>query len=233
MVRITKEPDERRAEFLDTALRLFAERGYDNVAVQHVTDAMGVAKGTFYHYFESKDELLAELTEREVHHMNVVAELAAGSAKRSAIERLRDALGTLQSWELDQLEILRAYLRVLFRDENVVWRERVTGTMLDTMLPMLADILRDGMKEGVFAIDDAETAAEVTIAIWHGMYEKVNRPLLELETHPEMLSEVMRRLTAVEVAMERVLGIDPGELRLYDFNAIERALSRIAIEQGS
>jgi len=230
MVRITKDPDERRTEFLDTALRLFEEQGYDNVAVQHITDAMEVAKGTFYHYFESKEALLAELTEREVHHMHVVAELAAGTVKRPAIDRLRDAVGTFQSWEPDDLAVLIPYLRVLFRDENAIWRERVTGTMLDTMLPMLADILGEGMRQGVFTIDDPETAAEVTIAIWHGMYEKVNRPLLELGEHPELLPEVMRRLRAVEVAVERTLGIDRDALRLYDFDAIERALTHIAID---
>jgi AcrR family transcriptional regulator len=228
MVRITKDPDERRTEFLDTALRLFEEQGFDNVAVQHITEAMEVAKGTFYHYFESKEALLAELTEREVHHMHVVAELAAGAIKRPAIDRLRDALGTFQSWEPDNLEILIPYLRLLFRDENAIWRERVTGTMLDTMLPMLTDLMSEGMRQGVFAIDDPETSAEVTIAIWHGMYEKVNRPLVELGEHPELLPEVMRRLRAVEAAVERTLGIDHGALRLYDFDAIERALKDVA-----
>jgi AcrR family transcriptional regulator len=233
MVRITKDPDERRTEFLDTALRLFEEQGYDNVAVQHITDAMEVAKGTFYHYFESKEALLAELTEREVHHMHVVAELAAGTAKRPAIDRLRDAVGTFQSWEPDDLEVLIPYLRVLFRDENAIWRERVPGTMLDTMLPMLADLMSEGMRQGVFEIDDPETAAEVTIAIWHGMYEKVNRPLVELREHPEFLSEVMRRLRAVEVAVERTLGIDRDALRLYDFDAIERALRDVVNDTES
>ena len=136
-------------------------------------------------------------------------------------------MGTFQSWEPDDLAVLIPYLRVLFRDENAIWRERVTGTMLDTMLPMLADILSEGVRQGVFAIDDPETAAEVTIAIWHGIYEKVNRPLLELGGHPESLPEVMRRLRAVEVAVERTLGIDRDTLRLYDFNAIERALARV------
>ena len=74
-------------------MRLFEEQGYDNVAVQHITDAMEVAKGTFYHYFESKEALLAELTEREVHHMHVVAELAAGTVKRS-----RRSTGCAMRW---------------------------------------------------------------------------------------------------------------------------------------
>jgi AcrR family transcriptional regulator len=61
MTRTVKEPDIRRAELLDAAQKLFYAKGYEKTPVQDNIDRVGVAKGTFYHYFGSKVELLDEL----------------------------------------------------------------------------------------------------------------------------------------------------------------------------
>lgn len=55
----------KRAQVAETALRLFAERGYDQVSVGDIIEATGTSKGTFYHYFQSKEELLCELPHRQ------------------------------------------------------------------------------------------------------------------------------------------------------------------------
>ena len=57
MPRTVKDPEERKAELLDTAMRLFAEKGYDNVSVRSVAREAGVAPGLAYHYFDSKQRL--------------------------------------------------------------------------------------------------------------------------------------------------------------------------------
>jgi AcrR family transcriptional regulator len=48
------DPDSRRAQLLDAARRVFAERGYHRASVSHIIAEAGVARGTFYNYFESK-----------------------------------------------------------------------------------------------------------------------------------------------------------------------------------
>ncbi|PVG81909.1 TetR family transcriptional regulator [Nocardioides gansuensis] len=49
---------------VEVALRLFAEKGFESTSVQDVVSAAGVTKGAMYHYFGSKDELLAEIYSR-------------------------------------------------------------------------------------------------------------------------------------------------------------------------
>jgi len=58
----TRSPDVRRQQLLTAAMTLFADRGGD-VTVSEITRAAGVSKGTFYVYFDSKTELIAELRE--------------------------------------------------------------------------------------------------------------------------------------------------------------------------
>ena len=53
VVRTVKDPEERRRELLTCAMRLFAEKGYDNVSVRAVARDAGVTPGLAYHYFDS------------------------------------------------------------------------------------------------------------------------------------------------------------------------------------
>ncbi len=57
MPRTVKSPEERKRELLVTAMRLFADEGYDNVSVRAVARAAGVAPGLAYHYFDSKQNM--------------------------------------------------------------------------------------------------------------------------------------------------------------------------------
>src|SRR5438094_1115656 len=64
MTRIVKEPVVRRNEILDVAERLLATKGYEQMAIRDIVDELQIAKGTVYHYFDSKQALLMALVER-------------------------------------------------------------------------------------------------------------------------------------------------------------------------
>lgn len=59
---LTKKAEKTRSRLLESARRLISERGFDHVSVEDITKDSGVAKGTFYHYFEGKEEVVAELS---------------------------------------------------------------------------------------------------------------------------------------------------------------------------
>lgn len=59
---LTKKAEKTRSRLLESARRLISERGFDHVSVEDITKDSGVAKGTFYHYFECKEEVVAELS---------------------------------------------------------------------------------------------------------------------------------------------------------------------------
>ena len=56
-MRVTKEPEERRQEIIDTAMRLFYEKGYEKTSIADIAKAIGVAQGLCYRYFPSKEAL--------------------------------------------------------------------------------------------------------------------------------------------------------------------------------
>ncbi|MCR5176244.1 MAG: TetR/AcrR family transcriptional regulator [Anaerovibrio sp.] len=58
MTRIRKNPAERRQEFMDRSMELFCTKGYEQTMVQDICRAVGVAKGTFFYYFPTKEDVL-------------------------------------------------------------------------------------------------------------------------------------------------------------------------------
>jgi len=65
MARVRRLPaDARRAQFLDVALELFAERGYHDTSISHIIESASVARGTFYQYFKSKREIFDQLLDQ-------------------------------------------------------------------------------------------------------------------------------------------------------------------------
>ena len=64
--RVPRSPEDRRQDILDAAVRTFAEKGVSKSTVADIAEAAGVAKGTVYLYFGSKEHLLAALRDRHV-----------------------------------------------------------------------------------------------------------------------------------------------------------------------
>ena len=56
-MQITKDPQERKQEILETAMRLFQEKGYEKTSISDIAKAIGVAQGLCYRYFPSKEVL--------------------------------------------------------------------------------------------------------------------------------------------------------------------------------
>ncbi len=114
-VRISKDPGERREELLVAAGRLFQEQGYERTSVQAITDAVGVAKGLFYHYFHSKADLLNDLAAWQA-NLYVDALPPVAEMEGDAARKLRDFVGRIVQWKFEDLRTLTvAYLDVLYR----------------------------------------------------------------------------------------------------------------------
>ncbi|MDF2698465.1 MAG: hypothetical protein K0Q49_21 [Haloplasmataceae bacterium] len=63
-MRITKPPEERKQEILATSRRLFEQNGFENTKISDIVKEIGVAKGLFYYYFKSKEELIKAIIEQ-------------------------------------------------------------------------------------------------------------------------------------------------------------------------
>ena len=147
---------DRREAILKAAIRTFAERGFFNAQVADVARAAGIAAGTVYLYFKSKDDLLVSIFERSMREG-----LTTG---RAAVAHLSDPRERL-------LRLARGHLARLGHDRNLAivfqvelrqstkFMERFSASLLRDYLGLIREAIADGQRQGLFRADVKATAA--------------------------------------------------------------------------
>lgn len=147
---------ERRAELVRAAERVFAEQGVAGATVSDIVKAAGVAQGTFYLYFDSKDDVLVAVAERVVTGLIATAESALDS-DASAVTQLRAFIGALGSFGDDPAVAELAEL--LHRPENRLLHDRMEERITPRLVPLMETIVARGQAEGVFDVADTRAAS--------------------------------------------------------------------------
>ena len=183
--RVLKEYDERKNELLDAAQRLFIEQGYESTSVNAIIDSVGVAKGTFYHYFKSKSDLLDSLVERITERILSQVRNALEVREMDAIAKLNVVFQASSRWKADNREALLALLRPIYSDENVLLRLKMTKRSIETTAPLLAEIIAQGVREGVFDSQHPEETADMVMSLSVVFRETHAQRFLESWKDPE------------------------------------------------
>src|ERR1051325_947792 len=140
-------PGPKRDAILRAAIDVFAERGYFNAQVADVARAAGVAAGTVYLYFRSKDDLLVSIFERTMRDA-----LADGRVAVADVSDPRERLRRLARGHLSRLGRDRK-LAVVFQVElrqSTKFMERFSSTLLRDYLGLIREAIADGQREGLF-----------------------------------------------------------------------------------
>ena len=167
MARIIKEYDERLNELLDVAQELFFQKGYETTSVNDIIEKAGVAKGTFYHYFKSKGDLLDRLVVRwSQAALDRVQMLVMNQSQLTAVEKLNLFFVTIRNFKVENMELMKVLLLVLYRDENLLLRHKMLKKSIELIIPYLVEILEQGNKEGIFKTDNIEDTAEFIFSAW-------------------------------------------------------------------
>lgn len=157
-------PDEapsRRRELVDTAKRLFLERGYSQTSVSSIVREAGVAQGTFYLYFKSKQAVLPYLRADVLgHYLQAFVETIADRSL-PADERLVAALRRIHAVMREQVPIIRV-LREATSSEEIeqIWLEG-----RETLSRPFAELIEAGVLDGSFQVDDPRMSAHLALAL--------------------------------------------------------------------
>jgi TetR/AcrR family fatty acid metabolism transcriptional regulator len=149
-------PTARRDAILRAAIDVFAERGYFNSQVADVARAAGIAAGTVYLYFRSKDDLLVSIFERTVR-----AQLEEGRAATEAVTDPAERLRLFAQLHLSMLGRDRK-LAIVFQVElrqSLKFMERFSATLLRDYLGQIRAAIEEGQRQGVFRTDLSATSA--------------------------------------------------------------------------
>jgi AcrR family transcriptional regulator len=160
MVRTVKTPEVRRAEILQAASELFQEIGYESTSVDSIVRSAGIAKGTFYYYFKSKDEVLAALAQQLCAEMVARSQIIADDPQLGAIEKFCAIIAA----QNQTVEAGQALVEDLHRPENRALHERSNIETVLAFGPILAAVVEQGNQEGVFRVDDPLSTVQFILA---------------------------------------------------------------------
>jgi AcrR family transcriptional regulator len=151
----------RRRELVATAKRLFLDRGYAQTSVASIVRETGVAQGTFYLYFKSKQAVLPYLRAEVLGHYLQAFEESTSDAAKPADARLVAALARIHEIMREQVPLIRV-LREATSSEEIeqIWLEG-----RETLSKPLARLIADGHADGSFAVDDERMAAHLALAL--------------------------------------------------------------------
>lgn len=151
-MRIVKEHDERKNEILDVSERLFSEKGYGKCSVNEIINEIGIAKGTFYHYFKSKEEVLDAIVERTTAMIIERAKLIGENKEMPPSEKLFNIFLSLRLEDKQRLELLDE----MHKTENVLMHQKSLVSSVEGITPILVEIVKEGMEAGAFKCDYPE-----------------------------------------------------------------------------
>ena len=214
MARRVKEAEVRRDELLAVATRLFVDRGYERTSIERITTQAGVAKGTFYLYFESKQDLLAQIVER--YGDDLLQQLAVELAHEEgdAVAKLRRFFAFSAQFEASRGEMTLEIGRALYRVENLALRVGILDSAFTHSLPILTDVIQQGMDQGAFTVSDAAATASILLVLRHGGADRLARRMYEFPEPSAYFDEASKTMLALQIAQERLLGLPVGSLRL-------------------
>jgi AcrR family transcriptional regulator len=212
MARIVKEPEIRRNEILDAAERLLVTRGYEQMAIRDLVDELQIAKGTVYHYFESKQALLEALVERIGEQAEQLVLPIASSREMAAQDRLLRFFAVLDQYKRENKDLVFAFLRVWYADENALFRQKLYQTRLKRLVPWLAQIIQEGVAEGVFTTAYPAQVARMILSLLEDLGYAIVELLFVEEGKQIDISQMVQLGEATADTLERVLGISPGGL---------------------
>jgi AcrR family transcriptional regulator len=211
----------RREAFVDAALRLTQSKGYEQMSIQDVLDAVDASRGAFYHYFDSKQALLEAMVDRIADGALAAVEPVVEDPDLAAIPKLESFFSGIAQFKTDRKALMLEFIKVWTSDDNAVMREKVRRTMIGRVATILARIIEQGMGEGVFAIDSPAETAKVLMMLLAGFQDTATDLFLARQANTVSFEEAERVITSFTHAFERILGARRGSIQTVDQKTLQ------------
>jgi AcrR family transcriptional regulator len=205
----------RRDAILDAAQRAIETKGYEQMAIADLLSELQISSGAFYHYFDSKPALLSALIQRVGDRLEQLVLPIIHDPTLRALDKLHRFFTALDYQKLEHKELVLSYLRVLYADENAIFRHKMYAARVKRLTPWLEEIIQEGTREGVFTTSYPDQAARVIISLLEDLGYTTTDLLVSGERSPDDLPHLERIVTATADTLERVLGAPVGSFQRY------------------
>lgn len=199
-MRIVKTAEDRKNEILDVAEELFASQGFEATSTNEILQRIGIARGTLYYHFKSKEEILDAMIERMEAELIAKADRIAGDKTMPLLERLTKSIMSLNVDSKIGYEVMEQ----VHKPQNALMHQKMQQSMLDGIVPIITKLAEEGNAQGIFHTDYPRQTVEMIM-----LYSNVAFDDLKEQTAEER----QMRMIAFVANTERMLGAQPGSLQ--------------------
>ncbi|MFF2177775.1 TetR/AcrR family transcriptional regulator [Lysinibacillus sp. NPDC058147] len=195
-----KEAIERRNEILDAADELFGQKGFDGTSTNDILEKVGIARGTLYYHFKSKEDIMDALIDR---YNTQILDAANGIAADKSIpihERIVRVVMALNISGENGKEIIDH----IHKPQNALMHQKIQKVIINGLPPILTEIIREGIEQGLFSTPYPYECMEMIVAYTNTVFDD---DMVDM-TDEERAS----RIPAFVFNVERLLGVDSGSL---------------------
>ncbi|MEK3726526.1 TetR/AcrR family transcriptional regulator [Lysinibacillus sp. FSL W8-0953] len=200
-MREMKKAEERRNEILDAADELFTQKGFDGTSTSNILEKVGIARGTLYYHFKSKEDIMDALIERYTSMMLAKARAIAEDKSIAVNERI---LRVVMALNIQHENGGQEIMEHVHKPQNALMHRKIQQVVMNQVPPILTAIIRDGIEQGVYHTPYPYECMEMIIAYTNAVFDDD----LVLMTDEERAA----RIPAFIFNVERMLGVESGSL---------------------
>jgi len=202
-MKTVKEGEVRRREILVAARELFVKKGYEQTSVNDILKIVDIAKGTFYYYFTSKEEVLEAIILDIVEEGARRAEKILEDKSIPLVNRIMMAI-MAQAPEFEGSDEIKEELHKV---ENAKLEQLYLRAMLKRMTPVLKGPFIEGIDRDIFHMEYPTECIESILLLGHMMFD--------CDVFEWKMEEYPRKIQAFLYNAERMLGAKEGELKEF------------------
>lgn len=211
-MRVVKEAEERRNEILDAAERLFETKGFDNTSISDILKETGIARGTLYYHFQSKEELLDAVIGRMIERQTAEARKIAD---RKEIPILQRFTMMMMIFHVNGGGARQEILLQVHKPQNALMHQKMQKRLFSGIVPLITALIEEGITQGICHTDYPTEAVEMTFLYANTAFD-------DLTEYGE--KEKQRKIKAFIYHLERLFKMEQGSLNeavmpLFESNA--------------
>ncbi|AND40490.1 MULTISPECIES: TetR/AcrR family transcriptional regulator [Cytobacillus] len=195
-----KEAEERRNEILDAADELFGQKGFDGTSTNDILEKVGIARGTLYYHFKSKEDIMDSLVDRYSVRLLGSAQEIAADESIPVVERIIRVVISINLSGGSSQEIMEH----IHKPQNALMHKKIEKVIINGVTPILTGIIQEGIEQGLFNTPYPYECMEMIVTYANTVFDD---DMVEM-TYEERAS----RIRAIIFNGERLLGAKSGSL---------------------
>jgi len=199
-MRVVKKAEERRNEILDAADELFGQKGFDGTSTNDILEKVGIARGTLYHHFKSKEDIMDALIDRYNVRLLGAAQEIAVDTSIPVVERIIRVVMAMNISGGSSKEIMEH----IHKPQNALMHQKIQKVIINGITPILAGIIREGIEQGLFSTPFPYECMEMVVTYANTVFDN---DMVQMTNE-----ELAIRMQAFIFNIERLLGVESGGL---------------------